>query len=95
MFGLAIFVPGIAAGLVSGAPQLGAGAAVATTAALGGTAVAGGMLDGRRLRAWPAAPSGGAIKAAASLTGTVGAAYEAGGLARRRAHDRDRAGLAR
>ena len=32
VFGLAIFVPGIAAGLVSGAPQLGAGAAVATTA---------------------------------------------------------------
>ena len=44
VFGLAVFVPGIAAGLISGAPQLGAGAAVATTAALGGTAVAGGML---------------------------------------------------
>ena len=39
-----MFVPGLAAGLVSGAPQLGAGAAVATTAALGGTAIAGGML---------------------------------------------------
>ena len=49
VFGLAIFVPGLAAGLVSGAPQLGAGAAVATTAALGGTAIAGGMLAaGRR-----------------------------------------------
>ena len=48
VFGLAVFVPAMAAGLVSGAPQLGAGAAVATTAALGGTAVAGGMLDGRR-----------------------------------------------
>src|SRR5262249_2362609 len=44
VFGLAVFVPGIAAGLVSGAPQLGAGAAVATGAALGGTAVTGGML---------------------------------------------------
>ena len=33
VFGLAIFVPGIAAGLITGAPQLGAGAAVATTAA--------------------------------------------------------------
>ena len=44
VFGLAIFVPGVAAGLVSGAPQLGAGAAVATTAGLGGSAVAGGML---------------------------------------------------
>src|SRR6516162_534364 len=30
VFGLAVFVPGIAAGLVSGGPQLGAGAAVAT-----------------------------------------------------------------
>jgi type IV secretion system protein TrbL len=38
VFGLALFIPGLAAGLVSGAPQLGAGSAVATTAALGGTA---------------------------------------------------------
>src|SRR4026207_35952 len=45
VFGLAIFVPGLAAGLISGAPQLGAGAAVATTAAVGGTAIAGGMLS--------------------------------------------------
>src|SRR5215510_869806 len=44
VFGLAVFVPGLAAGLVSRAPQLGAGAAVATGVALGGTAVAGGML---------------------------------------------------
>src|SRR5262249_17473012 len=44
VFGLAVFVPGIAAGLVSGAPQLGAGAAVATGAALGGVGLAGGML---------------------------------------------------
>ena len=48
VFGLAIFVPGLAAGLISGAPQLGAGAAVATTAAVGGTAIAGGMLTSRR-----------------------------------------------
>ncbi len=78
VFGLAIFVPGIAAGLVSGAPQLGAGAAVATTAALGGTAVAGGLLGAGAARLAGRA-SGGAIKAAASLTGRVGAAYEAGG----------------
>ena len=78
VFGLAIFVPGIAAGLASGAPQLGAGAAVATTAALGGTAVAGGLLGAGAARLAGRA-SGGAIKAAASLTGRVGAAYEAGG----------------
>ena len=78
VFGLAVFVPGIAAGLVSGAPQLGAGAAVATTAALSGTAVAGGMLTagGARLAGRAA---GGTIKAAASLTGRTGAAYETGG----------------
>jgi type IV secretion system protein TrbL len=78
VFGLAIFVPGIAAGLVSGAPQLGAGSAVATTAALGGTAVAGGLLGAGAARLAGRA-SGGAIKAAASLTGRVGAAHEAGG----------------
>ncbi|MGE0854042.1 MAG: P-type conjugative transfer protein TrbL [Hyphomicrobiaceae bacterium] len=78
VFGLAVFVPGIAAGLVSGAPQLGAGAAVATTAALGGTAVAGGLLTAGAARLAGTA-AGGAIKAAASLTGRVGAAHEAGG----------------
>ena len=50
VFGLALFIPGLAAGLVSGAPQLGAGSAVATTAALGGTAVAGGLLAGGAAR---------------------------------------------
>jgi len=79
VFGLAIFVPGIAAGLITGAPQLGAGAAVATTAAAGGTVVAGGMLASGAARLAGRA-SGVAIKAAASLTGTVGAAYQAGGL---------------
>ena len=79
VFGLAIFVPGIAAGLITGAPQLGAGAAVATTAAAGGTVVAGGMLTSAAARLAGRA-SGAAIRAAASLTGTVGAAYQAGGL---------------
>ena len=79
VFGLAVFVPGIAAGLVSGAPQLGAGAAVATTVGLGATAIAGGMLASGSARLAGRA-SGGAIKAAASLTGTVGAAHEAGGM---------------
>jgi type IV secretion system protein TrbL len=80
VFGLAIFVPGIAAGLISGAPQLGAGAAVATTAAVGGTAIVGGMLTTGAARL-AGRTSGGAIRAAASLTGRVGAAYEAGGPA--------------
>jgi type IV secretion system protein TrbL len=74
VFGLAIFVPALAAGLVSGAPQLGAGAAVATTAGLTGSAVAASMLasGGARLTGRAA---GGAVRSAASLTGTVGAAY--------------------
>ncbi|NGO53027.1 P-type conjugative transfer protein TrbL [Allomesorhizobium camelthorni] len=43
LLGLGIFGPGIASGLVSGAPQLGAGAALGTTAtAAGATLVAGG-----------------------------------------------------
>ncbi|WP_040844462.1 P-type conjugative transfer protein TrbL, partial [Nitrospirillum viridazoti] len=41
MLGLGIFGPGIATGLVSGAPQLGAGAAVGTGLAVAGTAMAG------------------------------------------------------
>ncbi len=42
MLGLGIFGPGIATGLVSGAPQLGAGAAVGTAIGATGLAVAGG-----------------------------------------------------
>ncbi len=79
VFGLAVFVPAIAAGLISGAPQLGAGAAVATTAALGGTAVAGGLATAGGARLAGRA-TGGSVKAAASLTGRVGAAYETSGL---------------
>jgi type IV secretion system protein TrbL len=79
VFGLAIFVPGIAAGLVTGAPQLGAGAAVATTAGAVGAGVATGALTmgGARLAGRIA---GGGVRAAASLTGTVAAAHEQGGM---------------
>jgi type IV secretion system protein TrbL len=80
VFGLAIFVPALAAGLITGAPQLGAGAAVATTAALGGTAVAGGIATAGAAR-MAGRTAGGAIKSAASLSGRVGAAHEAGGVA--------------
>src|SRR5262245_1247033 len=78
VFGLAVFVPALAAGLISGAPQLGAGAAVATTAALGGGAVAGGLLttSAARLGGRAAAST---LKSAAAMTGRIGAAYEAGG----------------
>jgi type IV secretion system protein TrbL len=43
LLGLGIFGPGIATGLTSGAPQLGAGAAVGTALAAGGLGVAGAM----------------------------------------------------
>ena len=50
LLGLGIFGPGIANGLISGAPQLGAGAAVGTALAAGGLGVAGavGPTGGRR-----------------------------------------------
>ena len=80
VFGLAIFIPAIAAGLISGAPQLGAGAAVATAAGASGGLVAGGMLAGGAAR-MAGRSSASAVTAAASLTGRVGAAYsEAGAL---------------
>lgn len=43
LLGLGIFGPGIATGLVSGAPQLGAGAAVGTALTVGGLGMAGAM----------------------------------------------------
>jgi type IV secretion system protein TrbL len=47
LFGLGIFGPGIATGLVSGAPQLGAGAAIGTAGGLiGAGALAGGAVVG-------------------------------------------------
>jgi type IV secretion system protein TrbL len=50
LLGLGIFGPGIANGLVSGGPQLGAGSAVATGLAAGGAAAAG-ALGGKALAA--------------------------------------------
>ena len=80
LLGLGIFGPGIANGLVSGGPQLGAGAAVGTGLAAGGMVVAG---------APPSAPSlpvalrlaGGAAAAArggAALAGGASTAYSFG-----------------
>lgn len=46
LLGLGIFGPGIASGIVSGGPQLGAGAAVGTGFAAGGMLLAGGAATG-------------------------------------------------
>jgi type IV secretion system protein TrbL len=75
IFGLGIFGPAIAAGLITGAPQLGAGAAVATVGGLAAGTVAGGALAAGGMRA-AAGGAAGAVKAGASLTGGAHASYE-------------------
>ena len=75
IFMLGIFGPGIAAGLVSGAPQLGAGAAVGTAVAAGGTLVAGAAGAKMGLAAAGAAARGGAaVAGGASTAYSIGAA---------------------
>lgn len=79
LLGLGIFGPGIANGIVSGGPQLGAGAAVGTGLAAGGIVAAGAagaaMGVGAAGGALAAAARGGASVAAGAST-----AYRAGGL---------------
>ncbi|MBO6638434.1 MAG: P-type conjugative transfer protein TrbL [Roseitalea sp.] len=79
VFGLAIFVPGIAAGLVSGAPQLGAGAAAGTTIGVAGAGFATGM-TARGAAGMATGTAGGAVRAGASLAGRTSAGFESGGL---------------
>ncbi len=91
MLGLGIFGPGIATGLVSGAPQLGAGAATGTAIGAAGLAVAGGaamagagsaVAAGARMApgAARAAIGGGAAAArsASALASGAKGAYQAG-----------------
>ncbi|CAM4005567.1 P-type conjugative transfer protein TrbL [Bordetella tumulicola] len=73
MLGLAIFGPGIATGLVSGAPQLGAGAAAGTAMGVAGVAAAGTALAGAGLRGGM-----GGARAAASMASGARQAYAAG-----------------
>ncbi|NOG70806.1 P-type conjugative transfer protein TrbL [Roseicella sp. DB1501] len=72
LLGLGIFGPGIANGLVSGGPQLGAGSAVGTGLAAGGLVVAGAATAG-------AAVSGGAALAGGTAAAARGGATLAGG----------------
>jgi type IV secretion system protein TrbL len=80
LLGLGIFGPGIANGIVSGGPQLGAGAAVGTGLAAGGIAAAGAAGA-----AMGAGAAGGALASAArgsaSVVSGASAAYRAGGFA--------------
>ncbi|WP_440643005.1 P-type conjugative transfer protein TrbL [Bradyrhizobium sp. PUT101] len=79
LLGLGIFGPGIANGLVSGGPQLGAGAAIGTGLAAGGIVAAGAGLA-----AGGAGLAGGAIAGAVRGGGAVlsgaSTAYRSGGL---------------
>ncbi|MBP6895716.1 MAG: P-type conjugative transfer protein TrbL [Pseudacidovorax sp.] len=94
MLGLGIFGPGIATGLVSGAPQLGAGAAAGTAIGAAGLAVAGtaavagaGSAVAAGARMAPGATRtaiGGAAtagRAASSLASDARAAYQTGAAA--------------
>jgi type IV secretion system protein TrbL len=76
VFGLAIFIPAMAAGLVSGAPQLGAGAAVGTVLAAGGLGVAGaiGMRAGASAVAGAVRGTGSSLASRALGTSSVGTA---------------------
>ena len=72
LLGLGIFGPGIATGIVSGGPQLGAGAAVGTGLAAGGMVAAGAAAVG-------AVASGGAALAGGAAAAARGGAMLAGG----------------
>lgn len=77
LLAMGLFGPGIATGLVSGAPQLGAGVAVGTMAAVGAGALAGGAVAG-------AVGKGGmktatsSVKAGASMAGGSKLAFALG-----------------
>lgn len=79
LLGLGIFGPGIANGIVSGGPQLGAGAAVGTGLAAGGAIVAGAGLAAGGVGLAGGALLGGARGVATVASGTA-SAYRAGGL---------------
>ncbi|NKB53755.1 MAG: P-type conjugative transfer protein TrbL [Rhizobiaceae bacterium] len=74
LFMLGIFGPGIAAGLVSGAPQLGAGAVAGTALGLGVGAAAAGRMAGAGAGAAASGVSG-AVKAGSAMAGGASASY--------------------
>ncbi len=80
LFGLGIFGPGIASGLVAGAPQLGAGAAIGTVGAAAGAAMLAGGAALGGARAVGALGSGGmaAIRAGTAMGSAASTAYQLG-----------------
>jgi len=77
LLGLGIFGPGIANGIVSGGPQLGAGAAVGTGLAAGGMVAAGAGLaaSGVGLAGAAGAAAAGAARGGASIAGAATTTY--------------------
>jgi type IV secretion system protein TrbL len=82
LLALTIFGPGIANGLISGGPQLGAGAAIGTGLAVAGVGAAGVGLAAAGVGAVGAAAgvAAGAARGGAVLAGAATTAYRAGGL---------------
>ncbi|CAI2934305.1 P-type conjugative transfer protein TrbL [Aminobacter niigataensis] len=82
LLGLGIFGPGIASGLVSGGPQLGAGAAVGTGLAAGGMTLAAAGAAGLAAKGGAAAFSNGAaaVRGGASAAGAASSAYSVASL---------------
>lgn len=90
MLALGIFGPGIATGLVSGAPQLGAGAMAGAALGAAGTAVAIGaaatgvgsaVVAGARMAPAAAKMAASGARAAASTAGSARSVYQAGSAA--------------
>mgnify|MGYP000732886237 FL=1 len=90
LLALGIFGPGIATGLVSGAPQLGAGAMAGAAVGAAGTAVAigaaatgvgGAVMAGARMAPAAAKLAGSGARAAASTAGSARSAFQAGSAA--------------
>jgi len=77
LLGLGIFGPRIASGLVSGAPQVGAGAAVATTAGAAATLAVGGAAAAGAARAVGGAGIG-AVRAATAMGAAASTAAQLG-----------------
>lgn len=80
LLGLGIFGPGIANGLVSGGPQLGAGAAVGVGLAAGGVAAVGAAAAGAAVSGGASLAGGAAAaaRAGASMAGTMSTGYSLG-----------------
>ncbi|MBZ9791628.1 P-type conjugative transfer protein TrbL [Rhizobium sp. 3T7] len=80
LLGLGIFGPGIASGLISGGPQLGAAAAVGTSLTAGGVVMAGAGAAGLAAKGGAAALSTGAaaVRGGATAAGAASAAYSLG-----------------